>query len=162
MNEHEQAALRQLIKRHIGRNSVEATSRRLLATAMDEIENLQKEATRLRRQMAFTQEWYAVRFERLRDLGKQHGIWNEMACIIANGTANVSEPPSYAQLLNTALHRAKAAEKERDHWKANHANEVNRARILKERLDMPYERVDAYELIGELQAKLAAYEKKEQ
>lgn len=31
------------------------------------------------------------------------------------------------------------------HWKNNHATEVRRARILKERTDMPIERVQAYE-----------------
>lgn len=36
------------------------------------------------------------------------------------------------------------------HWKANHATEVSRARILKDRPDMPVERVKAYELMGKL------------
>jgi hypothetical protein len=45
------------------------------------------------------------------------------------------------------------------HWKANHTNQVARARILLERPDMPIERVNAYKLIGELQEKLAAHEK---
>lgn len=31
------------------------------------------------------------------------------------------------------------------HWKSNHAAEVRRARVLKERKDMPLERVQAYE-----------------
>ena len=35
-------------------------------------------------------------------------------------------------------------EREVTHWKANHATEVRRARILKERTDMPMERVAAY------------------
>lgn len=44
------------------------------------------------------------------------------------------------------VERAKIADLEREvkHWKANHANEVKRARILKERTDMPMERVAAY------------------
>ncbi len=33
---------------------------------------------------------------------------------------------------------------ERDHWKANHDNQVERARILIERPDLPVERVEAY------------------
>lgn len=41
---------------------------------------------------------------------------------------------------------------ERDHWKANHDNQVKRARVLIERTDMPLERVRAYEQIGELQS----------
>jgi hypothetical protein len=40
---------------------------------------------------------------------------------------------------------------ERDHWKANHDNQVERARVLIERTDMPLERVAAYKQIGMLQ-----------
>lgn len=40
------------------------------------------------------------------------------------------------------------------HWKSNHHCEVERARVLKERLDMPLERVKAYELMGQLQKQL--------
>lgn len=46
--------------------------------------------------------------------------------------------------------------KERDEWKNNHATEVRRARILKERTDMPVERVQAYEQWGKDQEQLAA------
>ena len=43
--------------------------------------------------------------------------------------------------------RQQLAEKDTEiaHWKNNHATEVRRARILKERTDMPIERVQAYE-----------------
>lgn len=41
--------------------------------------------------------------------------------------------------------------KERDHWKANHDAQVQRARVLVDRPDMPLERVRAYQQIGELQ-----------
>lgn len=37
------------------------------------------------------------------------------------------------------------------HWKKNHRQEVERARLLKDRLDMPVERVRAYELCKKLQ-----------
>ena len=58
----------------------------------------------------YTEHWYAVRIERLKDLAKERGIWDEMAAIIANGSASVTEPPTYAQQLNIAKHRAEAAE----------------------------------------------------
>ena len=47
-------------------------------------------------------------------------------------------------------HSASIAELEREvaHWKANHANEVKRSRILKERLDM----LDEIERVGRLGA----------
>ena len=44
------------------------------------------------------------------------------------------------------------------HWRANHAAEVLRARVLKERPDMPLERVEAYKQIGELLARVAELE----
>ncbi len=49
-----------------------------------------------------------------------------------------------------------AMTKDRDHWKNNHATEVRRARVLKERTDMPIERVAAYEQWGKDKAELAA------
>lgn len=41
---------------------------------------------------------------------------------------------------------------ERDHWKANHDNQVRRARILIERDDLPIERVKAYDHMCKMQA----------
>lgn len=46
------------------------------------------------------------------------------------------------------------------HWKANHDNQVARARVLLERPDLPLERVRAYGLIGTLQAKVDLLQKK--
>jgi hypothetical protein len=43
------------------------------------------------------------------------------------------------------------------HWKANHASEVQRARILKERPDIPIERVRAYEQWAKNQADAERY-----
>lgn len=40
---------------------------------------------------------------------------------------------------------------QRDHWKANHENQVRRTRILIERTDMPLERVAAYNRMVELE-----------
>lgn len=40
------------------------------------------------------------------------------------------------------------------HWKSNHATEIRRARILKERTDMPMERVQAYDKWGEDQKEI--------
>ncbi len=47
-------------------------------------------------------------------------------------------------------------ERERDHWKANHDNQVERARVLIDRPDMPLERVQAYKFLTEAQATIAA------
>jgi Lar family restriction alleviation protein len=50
--------------------------------------------------------------------------------------------------------RIKELEREVQHWKANHACEVERARVLKDRTDMPLERVQAYEQISEMKEQL--------
>ena len=50
--------------------------------------------------------------------------------------------------LQSALEQAR---KDAEHWKANHACEVDRARVLKERPDMPLERVNAYNRMVELE-----------
>lgn len=42
--------------------------------------------------------------------------------------------------------------KDLEHWKANHANMVQRSRVLMDRTDLPLERVKAFEQIGEMQA----------
>ena len=46
--------------------------------------------------------------------------------------------------------------KELEHWKNNHETEVRRARILKERTDMPVERTEAYRQWGKDLAELRA------
>jgi cell division protein FtsB len=53
---------------------------------------------------------------------------------------------------NVLARRVEKLESELKHWKSNHAAEVQRARVLKERADMPLERVQAYEQIGQLLA----------
>jgi hypothetical protein len=122
---------------------VEALSKR--------VKELEEERDTALARRQFTENWYGVRLERLKDLAKQHGIWHEMASIIANGTAHHSEPPTYAQMLNLAEHKAERLEKERDHWKANHADLQRRARVLLERHDLPLERVAAYDHVLRLQ-----------
>lgn len=56
--------------------------------------------------------------------------------------------------------RARNAELEKEvaHWKNNHETEVRRARILKERTDMPIDRVRAYEKWGEDQRRIVELE----
>jgi hypothetical protein len=49
-----------------------------------------------------------------------------------------------------AVDRASALTIERNHWQANHDNQVARARFLIERGDIPVERVRAYGLMGAL------------
>lgn len=58
--------------------------------------------------------WWSPRLERLKELAKEHGIWDKMACIIANGTASGSETPRHSHELVHQTWRAERAEKERD------------------------------------------------
>lgn len=44
--------------------------------------------------------------------------------------------------------KTQAAEAKARHWKTNHDAQVERARILQERTDMPLERVSAYRVMG--------------
>jgi hypothetical protein len=91
---------------------------------LDALSAVTAERDRLQRNLNFTEQWYAERFERLADLGKSAGCWDAMAAIIANGTADPYEPPTYAQQLVRANHRADVAERERDQLRA----EVERLR----------------------------------
>jgi hypothetical protein len=57
-----------------------------------------------------TKYWYGCRIERITALAKDKGIWPEVAAIIANGTVDAFEPPTYAQQFNMMVHRMAAAE----------------------------------------------------
>lgn len=69
-----------------------------------------------------TQQWYAERVRKIEDVAKREGLWPEIAAILANGSAtrqmpdgsSLYDPPTYAQQLNIAKHRAEKAETERD------------------------------------------------
>ena len=55
----------------------------------------------------FVHEWYANRFERLRvwaNTSLTESLRHQYFNIVANGTAEMHEPPTYAQLLNTKQH----------------------------------------------------------
>ena len=69
--------------------------------------------------------------------------------------------PSHARQvaeIEALTTRVAELEKEAARWKNHHATEVRRARILKERTDMPIERVQAYEQWGKDQTRIAELE----
>ena len=70
-------------------------------------------------------------------------------------TAVMHAAAAHIENLERRLH---GLECDLTHWRANHAAEVRRARVLKERPDMPLERVEAYKQIGELLARVAELE----
>lgn len=110
---------------------VEVSMPGTLAALRAERDELRDALSKSRRSHDFTRQWYAVRIERIRDLAKEHGIWPEAACILANGTADSSEPPTYAQILNGERHKRTRAEAERDRyraaleWMADHGSYFN-------------------------------------
>lgn len=59
--------------------------------------------------------------------------------------------PAKVQHLVAEIERLAPFEKHAETWKANHDNQVVRARILTERPDMPVERVKAYNRMYELE-----------
>lgn len=59
-------------------------------------------------------------------------------------------------LHNGAQRDAEHAEAERDHWKANHADIVNRAALLSQRDDLPVDRLPAYREMERLQKEVGA------
>lgn len=88
---------------------------RKFVAASEQAEVLASEVARLvDEETEFTRAWYATRFERLREFAdklpeaERHAFYS----ICANGTADVREPPTYAQMLNRMKHRVERAEAE--------------------------------------------------
>lgn len=80
-----------------------------------EAQALREEIKKAQNALAFTEQWYEVRHERLWHWA--HAELNEEQKrryfnIVANGTAEHSEPPTFAQQLCRTKHRYECAEKE--------------------------------------------------
>lgn len=80
-----------------------------------EAQALREEVEKAQNALAFTEQWYGVRHKRLWHWA--HAELNEEQKrryfnIVANGTAEHSEPPTYAQQLCRMKHRYECAEKE--------------------------------------------------
>lgn len=83
---------------------------------------------------------------------KTHSVQGPHVCVVHVDT--LAAALAEAQALQDENTRLKA---EVARWKNHHETEVRRARILKERTDMPIERVKAYEQWGKDQAELAEW-----
>jgi len=70
----------------------------------------------------FTRQWYAERIEAIKEVAKREGVWDEVASILANGSATRQleggnfyyDTPTYSQLFNGARNRADRAIRQRD------------------------------------------------
>jgi hypothetical protein len=83
------------------------------ASIVDDVEaRFKKALARMESRNSHTQHWYSTRIQRLGDLAKEKGFWDEAACIIANGSAGHHDTqPSYEAILNSYKYRAEQAEK---------------------------------------------------
>ena len=67
------------------------------------------ELAALEKKLAWTEEWYAVRFQHLRKLCEDHNLLTEFCNIAANGREDITSPPTFQNLLNLAnLEKEKA------------------------------------------------------
>ena len=73
-----------------------------------------------------------------------------IAALIAEVRALREDSADWKRRWQEAVDHASALTVERNHWQANHDNQVSRARFLIERGDIPVERVRAYGLMGAL------------
>jgi hypothetical protein len=120
------------------------------------IEQLTRERDALKRELESSRDWYATRFERLREwvdaLSIPEETRNEYFNIVANGTAAFQENPTHAQLLSLAKHRAERAETDRDRylaWSENAEHHIKTLNAEKAKAQARFE-AEHRELIREL------------
>jgi len=65
-----------------------------------------------------SRQWYAERFEVLKELCKEAGIWDRAAAIIANGREVGRAPSALTVQLNLMRHRAERAERNQEALRA--------------------------------------------
>jgi len=100
----------------------------------------------LSQKLKTTQEWYSVRWQRLRDELKDTEYWTVINSIMANGVGDIHEPPSYYQQINLLKHELEKTKEERDQAQKNYYWMVENAASNK---------LDGYRELG---AKCAALE----
>lgn len=124
----------EIIKRHMAA-AFEADLTEEAAALRDEVElkqtcisGMREQADKIATELDSTQQWYAVRFERLKDLARTlpEPVQYEFFSILANGTANATEPPSYSLQMNALRH-----ERDRLH---DHAQRADDFEIILRRL----------------------------
>lgn len=69
------------------------------------------ELERLKDSLGSSRIWYSVRWERLKNLLKDTEYSNSANSIMANGTADPFEPPTYEQQFNMLKYKLEEAEK---------------------------------------------------
>lgn len=93
-------------------------SKAAIDTLSAQLEAAEADAARAQSQREHTQQWYAERMAKIEEIAKREGLWDEVAAVFANGSATrrlpdgsyFYDPPTYAQQLNMAKHKAATAE----------------------------------------------------
>lgn len=80
----------------------------------ERVAGLEAENVQLRRSLDFCRDWYAERWERLRQLihDDARHIEDEACCVMANGTATPGEPPTYGQTVSVLRNTVASLEAE--------------------------------------------------
>ncbi len=130
----------------------------------DLVERLRKFGDRLSAERFTVRETSLEAADRIEELeAARQKLIQERFKISAEATAHLEafgipwEDDGYT-IVGLLISKCEKLMKERDHWKANHDNQVSRARVLMERPDLPIERVEAYNLIKDLRFAVAKLE----
>lgn len=81
-----------------------------------ELFNNSEELISAARSLNHTEQFYAVRFQLLRELCEEHGLLHEYCNIAANGRKDIHDPPTYDLQLNLLRHERDAAEEKAKFW----------------------------------------------
>lgn len=81
-----------------------------------ELFNNSEELISAARSLNHTEQFYAIRFQLLRELCEEHGLLHEYCNIAANGRKDIHDPPTYALQLNMLKHERDAMEEKAKFW----------------------------------------------
>ncbi len=81
-----------------------------------ELFNSSEELISAARSLNHTEQFYAIRFQLLRELCEEHGLLHEYCNIAANGRKDMHDPPTYALQLNMLKHERDAMEEKAKFW----------------------------------------------
>lgn len=104
-----------------------------------------EEYKQLFKRLESSQEWYSVRWEKLRDLLIDTEYWTKANCIMANGVNDIHDPPTYQQQMNLLKFKLEKTIEERDKAQKNYQWMVDNAIANK---------LDGYRELGAKCAKL--------
>jgi len=81
-----------------------------------ELFNSSEELISAARGLNHTEEFYAIRFQLLRELCEEHGLLHEYCNITANGRKDIHDPPTYALQINMLKYERDIMEEKAKFW----------------------------------------------